>query len=57
VIRLRNKLIRERALRDQVDLLTDEDVDKLVHYMSTAGKSFAGIATGIQACSILNESI
>jgi hypothetical protein len=49
VIRLRNKLIRERALRDQVDLLTDDDVDKLVHYMNTAGKSFAGIATGIQS--------
>lgn len=49
VIRLRNKLIRERALRDQVDLLTDEDVDKLVHYINTAGKSFAGIATGIKS--------
>ena len=38
VARLKEKLKRERELRDQVDLLTDSDIEKLIAYLN-AGNS------------------
>ncbi|KAI1710415.1 heme peroxidase domain-containing protein [Ditylenchus destructor] len=41
VSRLRSKLIRERMLREQADVLSDEDIDKVIGYIS-AGLSLQG---------------
>ncbi|KAH7698652.1 Protein F48E8.8 [Aphelenchoides avenae] len=41
VARLRDKLIKERELRDQSDALTDEDIEKLIAYLN-AGNSING---------------
>ncbi|KAI1701818.1 hypothetical protein Ddc_17391 [Ditylenchus destructor] len=41
VSRLRSKLIRERMLREQADVLSDEDIDKVIGYIS-AGFSLQG---------------
>lgn len=31
---MRAKLVRERHLRDQADILTDEDIDKVIGFLS-----------------------
>uniref|UniRef100_A0A915D4E5 Uncharacterized protein n=1 Tax=Ditylenchus dipsaci TaxID=166011 RepID=A0A915D4E5_9BILA len=38
VTRLRTKLVRERLLREQADILSDEDIDKLIGYISAGFK-------------------
>uniref|UniRef100_A0AC34RFP4 Uncharacterized protein n=1 Tax=Panagrolaimus sp. JU765 TaxID=591449 RepID=A0AC34RFP4_9BILA len=42
VARLKDKLRRERELRDQADLLTDSDIEKLIEYLN-AGNSLTAV--------------
>ncbi|KAE9552167.1 hypothetical protein FO519_004614 [Halicephalobus sp. NKZ332] len=42
VTRLKDKLRRERELRDQADLLTDSDIEKLIEYLN-AGNSLTAV--------------
>uniref|UniRef100_A0A7E4VTX1 INCENP_ARK-bind domain-containing protein n=1 Tax=Panagrellus redivivus TaxID=6233 RepID=A0A7E4VTX1_PANRE len=42
VTRLKEKLSRERELRDQADLLTDSDIEKLIQYLN-AGNSLNAV--------------
>ena len=50
VTRLKEKLKRERELRDQVDLLTDSDIEKLIEYLNAGNSLTAGMFNSIQTC-------